>query len=74
MFVQLMTFEGCTQMIAEITNMTKKKIESTTKLACLVFYFLGACLCKVENLAKDISTQLTEKYSEKYNLLTIFIV
>lgn len=47
----------------------KKKIESTTKLACLVFYFFGACLWKIENLAKEISTQLTEKY----NLLTIFI-
>lgn len=45
------------------------KIESTTKLACWVFYFFGVCLCKIENLAKEILTYLTKKYSEKYNLL-----
>lgn len=54
---KLMTFEVCTQMTAKIIDMTKKKkIESTTKLACLVFYFFGACLWKIENLAKEIST------------------
>lgn len=74
MFVQTYDFRRMYTDDCRKNKYDKKKIENTTKLACLVFYFLGACLCKVENLAKDISTQLTEKYSEKYNLLTIFIV